>query len=281
MNEPRPDRAENEPRPGYGRHEPGAGYGIVITRPAREAQRLAALIGEAGGVPLVYPVIDILDAPDLQALDDAIARLQDFDFAIFISPSAVDKAMTRIQSQRALPAGLLCAVIGPGSLRALQKLGVPNVIAPPPDAGRNQRYQRYDSEALLALPHLQHMQGKRVVIFRGDGGRELLSDTLTARGAIVQTVTCYRRGKPSFDAVELNAIGQRGEVAALIITSSEGLRNLCAHLGAGGAWLHTTPLIVPHPRIAAVARELGFACVVESASGDEALAAAALKQARG
>jgi uroporphyrinogen-III synthase len=91
-------------------------------------------------------------------------------------------------------------------------------------------------------------------------------------------VTCYRRAGPSFDAAGLNAAGVRGEVAAVIITSSEGLRNLCAHLGAAGAsWFFGTPLVVPHPRIAAVARELGFTRVVESMTGDEALAAAALR----
>lgn len=266
---------ENEPRASRVMNKPRLSRGIVITRPAGEAQRLAALIREAGGVPLVYPALEIIDVTDVGPLEDAIARLAQFDFAIFISPSAVDKAMTRIQSRRTLPEGLQCVAIGPGGVRALQKFGVTNVIAPPRGAARD---ERYDSEALLDSPFLQDVQGKRVVIFRGDGGRELLRDTLSARGARVETVTCYRRGKPGFDAAELNAIAQRGEVAAIIITSSEGLRNFCAHLGeAGSAWLRATPLVVPHPRIAAAARELGFAQVVQVPPGDQALAAAAMR----
>lgn len=252
-----------------------AGRGIVITRPRGEAQRLATLIRDAGGVPLIYPAIEIADAPDPRALDAVIARLEDFDLAIFVSPSAVDKAMTRIRSQRAIPARLRCAAIGPGSVRALHQFGVSDVLAPLREA------ERHDSEALLALPPLRHMQGKRVVIFRGDGGRELLGETLRARGAAVEAVTCYRRARPGFDAAELTAAGERGEVAAIIVTSSEGLRNWVAHLGDEGAmWLRHTPIVVPHPRIAAVARELGATRVVETVSGDEALAQAALRFVR-
>jgi uroporphyrinogen-III synthase len=245
---------------------------IVITRPAGEAQRLAALIHEGGGDALICPAIDIADAPDLPALDAVIDALDTFDIAIFISPSAVERAMTRIQSRRALPARLQCAAIGPGGVRALQKFGVREVIAPPRDA------VRFDSEALLASDFMQDVHGKQVIIFRGDGGRELLGEALRARGAAVRAVTCYRRVRPSFDAAGLNAAGVHGEVAAVIITSSEGLRNLCTHLGAlAKSWFFDTPLVVPHPRIAAVARELGFTRVVESMTGDEALAAAALR----
>ncbi|MBM3341571.1 MAG: uroporphyrinogen-III synthase, partial [Betaproteobacteria bacterium] len=155
--------------------------------------------------------------------------------------------------------------------RALQSRGVTGVITPLPDSAR------IDSEALLATPFLREVAGQHVVIFRGDGGRELLGDTLRARGARVQTVTCYRRGKPTFDAALLNAAGARGEVAAVIVTSSEGLRNFRERLGAGGGWLDHALVAVPHPRIAAVARELGLTRVVESASGDEALAATVLR----
>ena len=257
-------------------NNPLAGRGVVITRPAAESARLAALISDAGGVPLLYPAIEIGDAADLHALDSAIDRLDDFDLAIFISPSAVNKAMSRIQARRVLPAQLRYAAIGPGGVRSLQRFGVQQVIAPAQDSAR------YDSESLLATKSLQHMRGQRVVIFRGDGGRELLSETLIARGATVESVTCYRRGKPTFDPAWLLHAFASGEVAAVIITSSEGLRNLCEHLGAAGeTWLRKTPIVVPHPRIAAVARELGMNSVVESSAGDAALVAAVQRQLSG
>jgi len=249
-----------------------AGCGVVITRPAGESQRLEILIREAGGVPLLYPAIEILDAPNVSALDAVIERLDDFDLAIFISPSAADRAMTRIQARRMLPQKLRYAAIGPGGVRTLQKLGLRDVIAPAADSPRS------DSESLLASQFLQNVRGMRVVIFRGDGGRELLSETLTARGADVESVTCYRRGKAAFDPATLIAAWTRGEVAAVIITSSEGLRNFCERLGAGGvSWLRKTLMAVPHPRIAALARELGMTRVAESASGDEALVAAVIR----
>lgn len=249
-----------------------AGRGVVITRPAGEAQRLATLIREAGGEPLLYPAIEIHDAPDRPALDAVINRLDDFDVAIFISPTAVDKAMTRIAAQRALPRKLRCAAIGPGGVRALRRFGVREVIAPA-ETG-----PRHDSEALLASPYLQTVNGMRIVIFRGDGGRELLGETLSARGAKVESVACYRRGKPVFDPAPLLADFARGAVAAVIVTSSEGLHNFCERLGeAGQTCLRETPVVVPHPRIAAAARERGLTRVVECASGDEALVAAVIR----
>lgn len=252
--------------------QPLAGRSIVITRPAGEAQRLQGLIRDAGGVPLLYPGIEILDPPDPAALDAVIDRLEAFDLAIFISPSAVHRAMTRIRARRTLPGQLRCAAIGPGGARALQSYGVRDVITPAAHS------VQYDSESLLAADFLQNVGGLRVAIFRGDGGRELLRETLMARGALVEAVTCYRRSPPQWDSAPLLQAWARGEVAAVIATSSEGLINFYGRLDAAGkACCRDTPLIVPHPRIAAAARALGMQRIVESAAGDEALMAAALR----
>ncbi len=252
-----------------------AGRSIVITRPAGESQRLVTLVRDAGGVPLLYPAIDILDAPDLNALDSVIDTLDEYDVAIFVSPSAVDKAMTRITERRTLPEKLRCAAIGPGGVRALQRFGVGDVIAP--DA----QVRRFDSESLLATPFMQTQvaSGLRIVIFRGDGGRDLLGDTLAARGAHVAHITCYRRGKPTFDAAPLVQAWENGAVAAVIVTSSEGLGNFYERLGAAGqAWLQKTLVVVPHPRIAAAAHALGLTRVTQSATGDDALMQTVLHQ---
>lgn len=247
-----------------------AGRGVVITRPAAEAQQLAALVREAGGEPMLYPAIEILDAADPRNLDAVIDRLDEFDLAIFVSPSAVDKAMTRICARRALPATLRYAAIGPGGVRALQRFGIAEVIAP---AGR------HDSEALLASPYLQKVRGLRIVIFRGDGGRELLRETLIARGASVEYAVCYQRGKPAWAADALLRAWEANRIAAVIVTSSEGLRNFRDLIGAAGlTWLRNTMIIVPHQRIAASARELGMRCIVESESGDEAMMRTLLRQ---
>jgi uroporphyrinogen-III synthase len=119
---------------------------------------------------------------------------------------------------------------------------------------------------------LQSVAGQRVVIFRGDGGRELLGDTLTARGARVDYVECYRRARPQADARPLLDAWDGNALHAVTITSSEGMRNLYAMVGESGrAQLRGTPVFAPHPRIATVARELGCSHVIDTAPGDDGL----------
>ena len=251
-------------------NSPLTGRGVVITRPAGEAQRLAALVREAGGEPLLYPAIEILDTADPRMLDAIIDRLDDFDLAIFVSPSAVDKAMTRINARRTLPAKCRCAAIGPGGVRALQRFGIAEVIAPA---------ERHDSESLLASSYMQNVRGLRIVIFHGDGGRDVLRETLIARGAGVEYAVCYRRAKPAWAAHALLQAWEENRIAAVIVTSSEGLRNFCDRIGAAGqGWLRKTLIVVPHHRIAASARDLGMTRIVEAEAGDDALVRTLLRQ---
>lgn len=242
---------------------PLTGRNIVITRPAHQAEALAAMIRDAGGAATLFPVLEIRDVEDLKPLIDIIARLDEFDLAVFISPNAVNNAMNLITAHGGLPPGVLCAAIGRGSVKELMRFGVTDAIAPS---------RRFDSEALLELPQLQQMQGKRVVIFRGDGGRELLGDTLKARGADVEYAECYRRGRPNLNAALLLKAWARNELDAITVTSSEGLRNLYEMIGAlARQWLRKTPVFVPHVRIAEVARELGLTRVIVTEPADEGL----------
>jgi len=243
--------------------KPFTGKTIVVTRPAHQAGELAAWIRDAGGTPIIFPVIEIVDVADPRPLIDLIARLDEFDLAIFISPNAASKAMPLIASHGTLPASLKIAAIGKGGARELEKFGVRNIIVPP---------LRFDSEGLLAMPELQNVSGWRVVIFRGDGGRELLGDTLRARGASVDYAACYRREKPIASAQPLLEAWQQNKLSAIAVTSSEGLHNLAAMLGQSGlALLEKTPLFVPHPRIAETARELGLTEVILTPPTDAGL----------
>jgi len=242
------------------------GRGIVVTRPAHQAEPLAELIRAAGGNAIVFPVLEILDTADMQPLIDVIDRLDDYNLAIFISPNAVMRAMNQIVARRPWPAGLRAAAVGKGSVKELRRFGLNDVIAPA---------RVFDSEQLLDLPQLQNVAGQRVVIFRGDGGRELLGDTLVARGASVEYVECYRRARPRADAAPLLKAWARNEVHAVCVTSSEGMRNLFEMVGKlGQSWLRRTPVLVPHPRIAMAARELGCSNVIETGPGDDGLMAA-------
>ncbi len=249
---------------------PLAGRGILITRPAHQAGPLAALVHAAGGRPVIFPALEILDPADPQPLLDALGRLEAYHLAIFISPNAVTRVMERMAGRRAWPAGLRVAAIGKGGVRELERHGIHEVIAP---------QRSFDSERLLEMPQLQAVSGQRVLILRGDGGRELLGDTLAARGARVDYVACYRRARPQTDPAPLLQAWMHDGVQATVVTSSEGLRNLFVMLGKPGeSLLQHTPLLVPHPRIAAVARELGCGNVIETAPGDDGLIEALIRQ---
>lgn len=244
---------------------PLAGKGIVVTRPAHQAQALGRLIEEAGGRAVLFPAIEIREVDDPRPFLDLIDRLDAFDLAIFISPNAVDRAVGPILERRALPPRLRIAAIGGASVRALARHGVSGVIAP---------RERYDSEALLEVPELAAPSGMRIAIFRGQGGRELLGESLRARGAQVEYAECYRRARPDRDPAPLVAAWTRNELDAVTVTSSDGLRNFHGMVGENGRrHLARTPLFTPHPRIAETARGLGIEKLIVTASGDDGLLA--------
>ena len=245
------------------RIQPLAGKGIVVTRPAHQAQALARLIEDAGGRPILFPVIEIRDVDDPRPFLEIVDRLDEFDLAVFISPNAVSRAVKPILERRALPPRLKVAAIGAASVRALAGYGVSGVIAP---------RERYDSEALLELPELAAPSGMRVVIFRGQGGRELLGATLSALGARVEYAECYRRARPDLDPAPLVAAWTRNALDAVTVTSSDGLRNLGVMVGeTGRRHLVRTVLFVPHPRIAETARDLAIERIVVTGPGDQGL----------
>src|SRR5450755_2059224 len=215
------------------------GRGILITRPARQAAGLARQIAAIGGNPVMFPAIVILPPEDRKALEQAQRELARYDFAVFVSANAVEYG---IGDPAAWPPRLVALAPGPGTAAALAAVGIGNVRLPA---------TTMDSEGLLALPELSAVAGKRVVIFRGGGGRELLGETLVARGAIVVSVDCYRRARPGANAAGLEEALRAGRVDAVSLTSSEGLDNLWALLGPDArARLAATPTFVPHPRIA-------------------------------
>ena len=244
---------------------PLSGLGILVTRPAHQATYLAELIRQCEGTPVLFPALEIVDLPDLHALNAIIDRLDEFDLAIFISPNAVNKALNLIRARRQLPKRMRIAAIGKGSRVVLERLGVREVIAPS---------QRFDSEALLSMPELAQVQDKRIIIFRGDGGREVLGDELVRRGAQIEYAECYRRQKPQADSGKLLYLWARGELNVVTVTSIDTLRNLFDLVGKlGQQWLKKTPLFAPHERIAEVAHSLGLEQVFVTAMGDEGLIA--------
>ena len=273
-----------------------AGLRIVVTRPRDQAVQLAQRIEHAGGVPLLFPLLDIAPVQDTRVLHEQIARLPRFDLAIFISPNAVHYGMSAIRSvgeipcppknvgiesfgkgvadgrqlpqsaglasNVSLPPTLKIATVGQGSAKALRESGIANIIVPA---------ERFDSEGLLALPELQDVSGWNVMIFRGDGGRELLGNTLRERGATVEYAACYQRSKPQQDFGALVSAAPD----AITVSSSEALGYLWQMLDGGAqAALLDTPLFVQHERIAELARQQGWHQILLAGSGDDGLLSA-------
>jgi uroporphyrinogen-III synthase len=246
---------------------PLAGRGVLVTRPREQAAGLAALIEAAGGRALVFPTIGIEALPDPGPALSLVERLEEFELAIFVSPNAVRMGLALARrGGRPWPGRLRVAAPGRGTREELERHGFSTVIAP---SGRA------DSEALLALPELADVRGKRVVIFRGEGGRELLAAALAARGARVEHAVCYRRVRPDAPRQALFAAWERGELHAVTVSSGEGLANLDQLLGERGRRaLRDTPLFAPHPRVAEAALRLGVREVTLAGPGDAEMVAA-------
>jgi len=243
---------------------PLAGVGVIVTRPARQAAGLTRQLAALGATPIVIPAIVILPPADRAPLDAVHAALDQYDIAIFVSANAVEYG---VPAPGTWPAKLLALAPGPGTAAALAATGVAEARIPA---------STFDSAGLLALPELREVSGKRVVIFRGDGGRPDLGDTLRERGATVTYVECYRRAAPAAGA-GLSEVLREARAQALTLTSSEGLDNLCALLDAADQKrLRRLPAFVPHPRIAEHARELGFV-PVETGGADAGLIAGLLE----
>jgi uroporphyrinogen-III synthase len=247
-------------------NRPLAGKRILVTRPAAQASGLAARIAARGGEATCFPLIDVVPPENWRAMDEAIARLETFTLVIFVSPNAVSFGLERLLSRRPWPERLAAAAIGPGTARKLADAGVAKIVVP---SGR------YDSEALLALAPLssERLAGREVLIVRGDGGRDLLAETLRARGAAVECAACYRRVPPQNGAAVVSLL-RNNALDAVTLSSSEGLRKLLQLLDTGGRErLLDMPVFVPHQRIADEAARQGLRRVVLAGPADGSLVA--------
>lgn len=238
------------------------GRSFLVTRPEGQAEGLLAVIRALGGHAAHIPFLAIEPVPAQGALE-AIARASnDYAATIFISANAVRMAWLSLSAgQDSWPENRVAACIGPGTARALVELGVHQIIVPA---------AQYDTEGLLAEAFFAqpHCEGKAFALIRGEGGRDVLAQSLRARGARVDEVAVYRRTLHP-DALERLQDWMASGGGTLLISSSESLRCLIsAAPRAVQQELITQPLLVPHSRIAEVARELGFNRVTVTAGGD-------------
>ena len=235
-----------------------SGKTILITRPLGREAHLRELIEQAGGNVIHYPVFKI-EAPSelkIKQLINLRSQLHKFSKAIFISPTAVEQCQTYFP---ALPEHLSIISIGSKTTQALSLQNIQVDI----------EATEHNTESLLKSPDLQapNIQGQRILIFRGNGGRALLGDTLVQRGAQVRYVEIYHREISPLPPLTEQQITS---LDAVTTSSNEGLDNLVT-LMEDPSMLIDVPLIVPGERTAVLARQHGFKTIIAATNAtDEA-----------
>jgi uroporphyrinogen-III synthase len=229
---------------------------VIVTRPAAQAagwvQRLRALGHDAVALPL----IEIAPAADPLPVQEAWRTLTERGLVVFVSPNAAERFLAARPPALSWPAATLAGSTGPGTSQALRAQGVPEacVVEPPEDA------PQFDSEALWVRLQDRDWRGVRVLIVRGDGGREWLADTLRARGAEVEMLAAYRRRRPVWVATEREMLAEalgRPREHCWLFSSSEAIDHLEAFAGPQADWSQARA-VATHERISARARRLGI-----------------------
>ena len=253
------------------------GLTLVITRPKAQAAASAAWLESLGARVMLFPVLSIEPIP-AASIDKNFLRhdLATANAIIFVSANAAEYGVAAIQARGGFSTETTIFAIGRATAEKLGAAGLINVQLP--EAGN-------DSEALLALPALQNVQGQNIVIVRGlseAGGRAHLQTTLRERGAHVVTLECYVRRAVHADdesRSRLKVALLQHKIHAISVLSVETLDSLIANLANENVaeGLHECMMLVPHPRVAEAALKLGFAKVSVVPMGGEPLRAALLK----
>lgn len=247
---------------------PLQGVRVLVTRASHQADNLCRLIEARGGVALRFPVLRIVPPAEQHTLASMGRHLADYDLAIFVSTNAVRMGVKCVLTDGRWPSTVRIAAIGARTASALEEAGLPAYIAP-----RDQ----FTSEALLDLKPMREVEGLRILIVRGEGGRETLANTLRERGARVDYLEVYRRAQPDADTRPVVDAWARAEIDAVTISSNQSLQNLYDMLGEPGrSCLRRSVLVVGSQRTAELAARLGItaAPVLADNASDEAIVAA-------
>ncbi|MEX1199029.1 MAG: uroporphyrinogen-III synthase [Pseudohongiellaceae bacterium] len=250
---------------------PLAGLTVLLTRAEPLLSESVRALEEAGARVLAIPLIRIEPVHEpaaVQSVKNAVMELDRYDMAIFISTNAARLGMEWIDRYwPQLPRDLTAWSVGPGTARVLEEFTWP-VQCPP---------EGVTSEALLDMPEMRDVDGKRIALFRGVGGRETLAAKLRERGATVDYIELYVREPRPEAADELAAALAEESVDAVVASSlqiTQELEGLVEKVPGGGRLLGI-PLLVPSERVAAYAREAGFEHVINAGgAGDNAVLSA-------
>lgn len=229
---------------------------VLVTRPTGLAEPLCAEIQNHGGTTTHFPVIEIHAPENTESLQHAIGAVNNYDIALFISPTAVKQAAKHISLSSLTPT---IGAIGDATCRALQNENLHVQIKP----------EGHNSESLLEHPLLQSVsiEGKRIIIFKGEGGRELLADSLSNRGATVFNTDVYKREIPKHYSPLTTS--ELTDIDVILISSGEGITNLL-NMTEDIDGLTELQLIVPGARCAKIAKESGFKSIITTENATNA-----------
>ncbi|MDH1220982.1 uroporphyrinogen-III synthase [Aeromonas caviae] len=234
----------------------------LVVRPAAQANQLVQMLRQLGHAPLCCPLLETRPGCDLPHLGD---MLREADLVIAVSMHAVHFAhYFLLQTGQTWP-HIDYFAVGQASADAFAEVGIQALCPADPR-----------SEGLLALPALQGVSGRRVLILRGNDGRDLIARTLASRGALVHYCATYERHYPDLDGDALTRHWQTAGLDSLLITSGELLQRLLALVpGPQHPWLYDRLLVVPSPRVAEMAEGAGFTrIVIAQGASNQALVAA-------
>ena len=229
------------------------GKRIVITRDRRQAMELAEPLEALGAETLLLPVIEVRAPADASPLDQAIGRLDDYDWIIFTSVNGVRyfvEALDRSQQDlRALKAKL--CTIGPATRAAVEALHLRVDRMP----------EEYVAESLLEALAGDDLKGQRIMLPRAAVARDIVPVTLRERGAIVEVVEAYRTVIPEAASARARELLAR-KPDWITFTSSSTVTNWIAV--AGRETLNGVKIASIGPITSATARECGLTVEVEA-----------------
>ncbi|WP_275554358.1 uroporphyrinogen-III synthase [Mixta sp. Marseille-Q2659] len=242
---------------------------ILVTRPSPAGDELVTRLCALGHTAWSFPLIEFTPGRELAQLPQALAALAPGDLVFALSQHAVEYAQPLMrQASLPWPATLDYYAIGRTTALALHRASGLNVAWP---------QEGETSEMLLQLPALRRLKGKKALILRGNGGRELLGVTLTKRGAEVRFLECYQRCEKFYHGPSEGKRWRDRGIDTLVITSGEMLQQLHQLFPAIDRedWLLGCRLIVVSERLATLARELGWKriTVADGADNDALLRA--------
>ncbi|OOH85582.1 uroporphyrinogen-III synthase [Pasteurellaceae bacterium 15-036681] len=224
---------------------------VLVTRPDNRGQQLVDLLVEQGIFAINQPLFTIEAGSELTQLPSILSRLNKGDCVFAVSKNAVDfAAETLKQTGYVWRSDLQYFAVGQGTA---------NYFSAQIEQAVRYPIQSENSEGLLALPEMQELSGKNVLILRANTGREYFGEQAQLRGATVQSIECYKRIAIQGELNEKISLAKRSGIDSIVITSGEILKALVDNTDENDrTWLFECDLFVVGQRIARLATRLGW-----------------------